>query len=420
MANILLSFGFKNEKFSICATKKGTTTRHYKVVSELVKPDFKYWDSKKQCFEQASEDAIRNNQILLRMKTHYHQIIDISEPQDGKELFELAIKAVKIEAKKEITLGEYLNKLIYNMRNATGQQAPSKNYQCYITLLHKLDSEGKIINVALSKIDDDYYEIFSQFIINQLNGVNYIPLMKRFKTTINKAKEDKLTKQFLSYPYLKHAPRKQSDIIKATKSVAALSEEEYNEFITMDLSKISFSGKNPEYYKELYRDFCIFLYEMRTRPCDVISLHYNNIHNGYIKYMPMKKKNYLNVNKSVVSISITPIAQNIIDKYKNMSAKGYIFPFIVNQYDWDLGNADSFNKWYLQKQRVLERINRFLKKVQDVIKPVGIDSLTIYVFRRSTLTHEIKANKKPLMQIAKEAGTSVMMLENHYFDYIQQ
>jgi integrase len=421
MANILLSFGFKNEKFSLCATKKGTTTRHYKVVSELINPNFKYWDSKKQCFQQPSEDAICNNQTLLRMKSHYQQIIDISDPQDGKELFELATKAVKIEAKKEITLGEYLNKLIYNMRNATGQQAPSCNYQCYTTLLNKLKCESEIINVALSQIDDDYYEAFSKFIINKLNGVNYLPLMKTFKTTINKAKEDKLTKQSLSFPYRKHAPRKQTDIIKATKSVAALSEKEYNKFITMDLNKIPFGGDKPKYYKELYRDFCIFLYEMKLRPCDVIALHSDNIHNGRIIYVPTKKKNYSKLDIAFVSAPITPKAQSIIDKYKGVSICGYIIPFTMNnECKWNLDNANSFNKWYYRRQGTLERINKFLKKVHKAIKPNDIDSFTTYVFRRTAITHEIKANNKPLIQIAKEAGTSVMMLEKHYYNYIQQ
>ena len=98
-----------------------------------------------------------------------------------------------------------------------------------------------------------------------------------------------------------------------------------------------------------------------------------------------------------------------------MSPQGYIFPFSMNNYEWDFDNAKSFAKWYIRKQKQLEDINKFLEKIKPILKA---KQLTNYTFRHSAFTHEIKAGKKNIMQIAKEGGTSVKMLEHHYFNHL--
>jgi len=418
MANISLKFSFKNGGFCLCATKKNTTNRAYRTVLGLKNPDFNYWDSKKQRFEQATDDAIHNNFVLSQMKSHYQQLIDLLDPPTGKELFDLIQIAEKVEAKKPLTLETYLDRLISEMRN-TKHRVPSTNYRLYITLLNKLKEEGTILNVSLSNITDEHFEAFGGFILNQLGGVNYKPLMKRFKTTINKARESKLTDTKLSYNYVIYTPTTNIDIQKAIKGVEVLSIKEYRKFTMLDLSQIPYSGKDPEYYKELYRDFCIFMYEMKMRPCDAINLQLDAIHGNNIVYLPIKKKNYLDKTRSVVAAPITKTARSIIDKYKVQSVKGFVFPFALNQRDWDKGNPDSFNKWYLRRQRQLEKINHFLNKVNDFCK-FDCDKLTTYVFRHSTFTHAINSGKQSIIAIAKEGGTSVSMLEKHYYNHIKQ
>jgi hypothetical protein len=106
--------------------------------------------------------------------------------------------------------------------------------------------------------------------------------------------------------------------------------------------------------------------------------------------------------------------QSIIDKYKGQSSQGYIFPFAINESD--LYNKD-FYKWNNKKDHVLVKINHFLKKVAPFIG-VSPNDLIVYTFRHTVLTHEIQDNKKSPMRIAKEAGTSVIMLEKHYYDYL--
>ena len=418
MANISLSFTFKNGGFSLCATKKNTTIRCYKVVSGLENPNFDSWDKKKQLFNEPSEQAICNNNILRLMKEHYQYLIDTFDPTTPKELFTSSDTAEKIEAKKLLTLEKFLNNLIFEMRN-TKHRVPSTNYRLYITLLNKLKKEGHILNVALSEISDEHFERFGRFILDQLNGINYKPLMKRFKTTINKARERRLTTNESSYNYATHTPTTDIDIQKAIKGVEVLSVKEYEKFTKLDLSQIPYSGKNPEYYKELYRDFCIFMYEMKIRPCDAINLRLDAIHSNNIVYLPIKKKNYIDKTRSVVTAPITPIAKAIINKYKALSTKEYVFPFSLNLRDWDKNNPDSFNKWYLHRQKQLEKINHFLKKVNEHYK-FDCDKLTTYVFRHSTFTHAINQRNQSLIAIAKEGGTSVAMLEKHYYNHIKQ
>jgi integrase len=416
MTNVSISFNFKSKDFCLCATKRGTRTRHYKKTSGLVNPNFDYWDSKKQRFEQATNDAIHNNHVLNQMKDYHQQIIDTFNPLTGKELFELADKANEIVAKKTLTLGGFLNVLIDEMY-ASKNQLPSSNHRHYRQLLNRLKQEGKILDIALSDIDDNHFKAFGKFIIDELKGSNYKKSMQLFKATINRAYERQLTSRVLGYPYAKHAPRKQIDIQKAIQGVEMLSKKEYEKFITMDLEQIPFSGKNQMFYKELYRDFCIFMYESKMRPCDVIKLHLNDVYDNRIIHLPKKKSNYLNANKAVVNAPLTDKAKEIIEKYKGQSTGGYVLPFAMNRQNYDLSNSDSFYKWRARKDKTIGRIDDFLHKVQGIMKFKGIDSLTTYAFRRTTLSHEIKANNKSLMTIAKEAGTSISMLEGYYFNH---
>lgn len=68
MANLSLSFRNKGGMFALCATVSKTTTRHYKKVEGLVSPNFDSWDSKKQIFNEPTENAIHNNKVLQEIK----------------------------------------------------------------------------------------------------------------------------------------------------------------------------------------------------------------------------------------------------------------------------------------------------------------------------------------------------------------
>jgi hypothetical protein len=149
MANLHLSFTFKDAAFCLCATVNGTSKRNYEKVLNMVNPNFDVWDNKKQRFNEPTNEAITNNRRLDEMKKNYQYLIDTFNTLIGKELFSLFKNAEKVEAKKEITLGEYLKTLILNLKGRTHNRLPSANHQVYTTLLHKLKKENSIIDVPL-------------------------------------------------------------------------------------------------------------------------------------------------------------------------------------------------------------------------------------------------------------------------------
>lgn len=274
MANrIILNLRFTTEKgmgLSLKATVKGTSKANYKKVQGLRNPDYSYWDNKSQCFNQPSLDAIHNNKVLQEMRDHYQKLLDTGKIQDGKQLFSDNPLEERQEKSSVLTLGAYLQRLIDSMKSEKVQM-PSKNYQCYITLLHKLELEKNVIEVPLKDVDDTQFMKFSNFVLNELNGVNYMGLMKKFHATIVKARKEKLTVHVLDYPYREKAPR---NIIKAAEKaqngVDILTVKQYKKFVEMDLNEVPHGNKMQVKYMELYRDFCVFIYEMKMRPCDVV------------------------------------------------------------------------------------------------------------------------------------------------------
>lgn len=419
MANINLSFSLeKKNGFVLVIREQGKSNGNRVTVKNLINPDFTRWDRKEQRFIDATEDAIHNNSILREMKHKYQTIIDTCNPTSPTELKRMVETGILVNACVPLTLGAFLKQLIEGMKHEAIKK-PSKNYQNYITLYHKLEAEKEIINVPLCDICNQHFKLFGNFILSlpmDLGKSNYIPLMKRFKSVIRKAYKEELTHNVLTYDYSEKAPTIER------KPRFALTEKQYNRFVNLDLSNIAQSGVNREYFKELYRDFCIFLYEMKMRPVDVIRLHSDNVvylgekQIACIQYIAEKKKNYTDY-KGVVTNKLTTIAKKIIEKYKGKSSKGYIFPFSMNEYDWDFSNAKEWGKWTIRKQATLEKINAFIKKTAKYIG-TDKDSFTLYTFRHSAITHEIEKKNKDILIIAKEAGTSPKMIDKHYFDYL--
>lgn len=59
---------------------------------------------------------------------------------------------------------------------------------------------------------------------------------------------------------------------KAIKGVDILTIKQYKKFVSMDLNAVPHGNKSQLKHMELYKDFCIFLYETKMRPCDLIKL----------------------------------------------------------------------------------------------------------------------------------------------------
>lgn len=470
MAKISLTYANRHGHLSVCATVVGTQTRHYRIVTELVDPDFTKWDKKLQRFATQRPVDVNNNYILDSILKGYYDTLAEHEFANGRELFNFvkdqskskdsanpkdveqskpkkqakSVDAEKAESKKAKTdpttngptMKQWLEQIIQEIKYP-GRLKPSSSYQVYLTLLHKLEQEGSIIDMRVSEVNDDTFRQLIKWIEKTPKkngrGNNFIGIMKCFTATINRARKARLTTYQGGFPYMDYAPFHEiSDnaktILEAGGTVKSLSDEQYEAFLNLDLTTVKMGGgPQQEWYKELYRDFCILLHELKSRPIDVLRLHWDNI--AYDEktgrytcaYIPAKKKNYgasARHTKTALAIQfLSKEAERIVLKYKGRSKGGYVFPFSINDTKYDFSKPNEFHYHYYKGNHVCGRINRFLHKVGEVLEIPF--QLTMYAFRRTAITHAIKENRIPVMAIAKMAGTSVEMIEAHYANYLQ-
>ncbi len=442
MSRISLKFTKKDGKFCLCALVKGTQVRHYKVVNVLKNPNFSKWNPQAQMFVSKAENDLQNNILLLNFLAPFEKLLEEHQFESGKDLFAMydlgekeRIEKALLEEQKEMTLGEYLEQVIEDLKNPT-KRKPSANFMTYQTLQSKLLKENRIIRTPISKVNRNTFVHFSDFILNQKGlkgtGKNYISLMKLLIATINRARKAGLTDYTPNFPYMDYAPvinklsEKAADLNNSGGTVKSLSPDQYDRFVALDLDCIQLRKPHLNFFKELYRDFCILLYEMKSRPIDIMKLTWDNIafNKQYGRwtctYIPSKKKNYSfmrehDTNPLVVQF-LTPRAMEIILKYKDKSKYGYVLPFAHNNKKWDLEDPDQYHSYYIQQNRAQGRINRFLWKVGDYF---GLPyHLTIYAFRRTAITKALIDNDMPISMLAKVAGTSVGMIEHHYTNYL--
>lgn len=410
----------------VCVAYKGSSKgRKYFTIKGLTAPDFRYWDKTIQRFSSGTDTAKANNPVLEDICTLCDELLANSAITSPSEFIDALKRGVA--PSDVLTLGDFLRELIDDMRNGKNNKRPSKNYQCYITLLHKLEKEEKaqykgkvldLINVPIAEVDNKCFIQFGDFILSlsdKEGKSNYINLMKLFKQVHTKAYDRELTDTVLRYKYKDNAPLLFDE---DAEKLPSLTVEQYAKFVALDVKTFPKSGALTHELMLMYKDFCIFLYETKTRPVDVMRAHTNNIitENGikFLRYVPEKKKNNKQTDKNkIVNTRLSNVALAIIEKYNGKSKQGYIFPFSMNEYKWDMMDAKSWNKWNNRKQTAQEQINSWLRN--KVAKAIGVDfRLTLYTFRHSTLTHACMSKSANWGAIALESGTSIKMLEQHY------
>ena len=288
MSRISLKFTKKDGKFCLCALVKGTQVRHYKVVNVLKNPNFSKWNPQAQMFVSKAENDLQNNILLLNFLAPFEKLLEEHQFESGKDLFAMydlgekeRIEKALLEEQKEMTLGEYLEQVIEDLKNPT-KRKPSANFMTYQTLQSKLLKENRIIRTPISKVNRNTFVHFSDFILNQKGlkgtGKNYISLMKLLIATINRARKAGLTDYTPNFPYMDYAPvinklsEKAADLNNSGGTVKSLSPDQYDRFVALDLDCIQLRKPHLNFFKELYRDFCILLYEMKSRPIDIMKL----------------------------------------------------------------------------------------------------------------------------------------------------
>ena len=413
----------------VCVAYKGSSKgRKYFTVQGLISPDFRYWSKKEQRFTSGTDTAKANNPVLEDICALCDELLTNSAITSPSEFIEALKRGCA--PSDVLTFGDFLRELIDDWKSGKNNKLPSKAYQPYINLLHKLEKEkdaqyrGKgcdLINVPIANVDNQCFIQFHHFVLSlsdKEGRSNYINIMKLFKQVHKKAFELELTDTVFRFPYAKHAPNNN----KKKKKRSALTMEQYAKFVKLDVTTLPKSGTLTYELMQLYKDYCIFLYEMFSRPVDVTRAHSNDIvtihEKKFLSYIPTKKKNNTQDDEDkTVAAPITDTAMRIINKYKGKSSQGYIFPFSMNEYKWDMVNAKDWNKWNNRKQRVQEMINSWLRN--KVAKAIGVDfPFTLYVFRHSVFTHACMAkgtDKDSIINIAKKGGTSIKMIDKHYY-----
>lgn len=405
---------------------KGTPQgRKSYIIDGLTSPDFRYWDKKAQRFTSGTDTAKENNPVLEDISKRCDELLGNSAITSPSEFIEVLKSG--ITPSDVISLGDFLHTLIDEMKNGTNNKRPSKNYQCYINLLHKLEKEktaqynGKVsdlINVPIAEINNKCFIQFSNFILSLSDDegrTNYLNIMKLFKQVHTKAYDRELTDTVLRFKYTDCAPLLPDEYGEKPPS---LTPEQYAQFVAFDVRTLRKSGSLNYELMEMYKDFCVFLYETKMRPVDVTRAHTDNIveidGQLFYRYTPEKKKNNHQKNKNkITSARLNDVALSIIVKYKGKSSQGYIFPFSLNEYNWDMMNAISWNKWNRRKARLQEMINKWLR--EKVAKALNWNIVpNLYTFRHSTLTHACMSEGANLMRIALDAGTSIEMLQKYY------
>lgn len=273
-----------------------------------------------------------------------------------------------------------------------------------------------IINKSIKDIDNRDFIAFANWIISDYGGVNYEQLGGKFKAIHKRAFNAEINDHMLRYKYMDFAPPKQ----KKTKHVT-VSHAQFEKFVKLDLTRIKPNTKTAMWYKELYRDFLCLMYEASSRPIDVLLLHHDDIREVNGKkcwpYVPAKKWKSRSKNKLAVK-PLSKRALQIIEKYRGQSKLGYVLPTNVTKCTYNLGIQAERDKLALRVQSFRIQAENFIKKAAPYIG-VDPDGFINYSFRRGSLTHDILKNDKPILQIAKEGGTSVEMLEQHYYDQMQ-
>ena len=327
---------------------------------------------------------------------------------------------------RQMPLGRWILRVIYDMQHDSSRR-PSAAWRVYLSLFNKLSQEGSLINEPLSSMGDRSFKRLIRWLLSPKGGrgVNFDGTKKAFTAVLNRARKARLIRYIPDFPYSRFSPSRSkplsaSEFLAVGGNVASLTMEQWQRFLSLDLSEVRIcAGPKMVFWKELYRDFFILLYELKSRPIDILLLHEDNIATDPVTgrqtciYVPAKKKNQEN---AFVVQFISDRALKVIEKYRGLSGGGYILPLEVNRRRWNLVNAAQFAMHYRLAQGELWRINRFLRRAGERLSLPF--TFTLYCVRRSAITHAIIEGRIPITILAKMAGTSVRMIEKHYTNYL--
>ncbi len=203
---------------------------------------------------------------------------------------------------------------------------------------------------------------------------------------------NKVAKHGLIHPYGNPFSEVYTGVDKTSKRAV-------DEKVVADLKALDLSG-TPSLAQA--KDFFLFSYCTRGMPfVDMAYLRWENIVNGVIRYSRKKTGRPL-------AVHIEPCVQDIIDRYRDVSCHGYVFPII---------RSANPQEAYRNYQSELSYYNKRLKKL-SVLLGNGV-SLTSYTARHSWATTAHRHNT-PLSVISEGMGHSSEKITQIYLDSIRE
>lgn len=382
--------------------------RFYKRVAHLMKgqPDLKHWKQDKEMFSGYAEFYKENNQILEDFKAIYWKLIQehpelsakqvacfykAQQQRTGSKPVQLTVWGVE-DYKNSVS--KYLEVVISRERAKQGC-----NYESYYKLLARCRRDiGGFDDMPFSTIDYNQMVTIAYILARE---PSYKNISKTFRALLGKAHKDpdvnfRLSQigdfRFCDYSPCKYdIESKHPDILNSQQLRAFLNTSPYN---------LTPNYKNRSEIA-LYYDFCVFMFNSFFSPCDVIKAKKRDVTNRNT-IMVRRKKTH-----RPVEVPITPAMKLIIDKYKGMSKDGYIFPIMDDKKEKEYKTKDYTFKNFREK------LNNWLKGVGHYL---GLDfNLYAYVFRHTAITVAIDSGL-PVSYISNAAGTSVEMIQQHYYN----
>lgn len=412
--------------------------RNFVLVQGLISP--KYDDASWDGVKFLGSHSIPNNACISEIMEQLQSIIDCNPNADASKIKAIYEGKDDIVEDDRVTLGDFLTGYIAEIKSSK----VSTNYECYNTLLHKLQGinlkgvclggnkssfnppmfEGiKLLNIPVESIENKHFVSFCKWVLRELNGKGYRNLCTTFKAAINAANDKLGYNIVLNYSWRKYQPKPINNNLTAKEikssvitGIAALSVEQIKMIEGLDVSELL--GNNNQSHKllyQLYKDTALLMYYTLSRPIDVIQFKEDNIlwddmELCYNVYKLRNRPNSMGQYKSVVE-GLNDKAIEIIERYKGVNKLGYLLPLPINNKCWSSVNYDV---WVSKIKRTEQKINYFLKLVANKIGYEG--NLTLYTFRHSAITHAVNEGKLTPFQIAAIAGTSIQMISTHYYN----
>lgn len=381
--------------------------RFYKSVKHLLvgNPNIeKHWKADKEKFSTYAVSYQENNQALCDFKAIY-QKLTIDHPEFTARQIASAYSHVTqttqfvAESLQELDhaatfFESYLEVIIEREKAKQGC-----NFECYEKLLTKC--RKLIPDFSLLRFSDINYDkcVYIASIFAQHTG--FRGTAKAFRAVLGRAAKDKAIDFSLSrigdFNFHDYNPAK-NDILLHQPDV--LSPGQIKRFLNLDVFNLTptWADRN---LVELYYDFCVFMFQSFFAPCDVIKLKYKHITATHTIVTRRKKTH------KAIEIPITPRMEEIINKYRGATSDGYVFPIMDDEKE-----KQHVTKDYLFK-KFRQNLNVWLK---DVGNELGLTfNLYAYVFRHTAITVALD-NGLPVSYVAMAAGTSIEVIQNHYYN----